>query len=206
MSMRLLGWALILYGLAGLVLVGGGAMVGVDLAARAERLTTSADDTLAAAARSTDAAAEAFANVDGSLSEAESSAAAAAELAREASGTLASLAQAMTLSVFGAQPLLPLAAEFESSSAQASELADTLARVGGSLGGTRIDVEDIGAELDQLGTELHALRDAGDPGGATPPLRPLVLLLLAWLLVPAVGGLLGGIALLRLARAPSGVG
>jgi len=198
--MRLLGWALILYGLAGLLLVAGSALLGIDAASRIERLSTSADGTLVAATRSTEAAADAFGNVNSSLAEAEASASAAAGLAREASATLASLAQAMQLSVLGAQPLLPLAGEFESSSAQASALADTLDRVGGSLAGTRTDVEDIGAELDELSAELETLRDAGDSGGSTPPLRLLVALLLAWLLVPSIGGLLGGLALLRLAR------
>lgn len=204
MRMRLLGWALILYGLAGLLLLAGSAALGIDVATRVERLSTSADDTLAAATRSTEAAADAFGNVDGSLSEAEASAIAAAGLAREASATLASLAQAMQLSVLGAQPLLPLAGEFESSSGQASALADTLDRVGGSLAGTRTDVEDIGAELDELSAELETLRDAGDSDGSTPPLRLLVALLLAWLLVPSIGGLLGGLALLRLAHSRAG--
>ena len=112
MRRPLLAWSLILYGILGLVLILVGAVMGLELASRIERLAATADGTLAAAARSTDAAAEAFTNVDGSLSEAETSAIAAAALARDASGTLASLAQAMELSVFGAQPLLPRSPTF----------------------------------------------------------------------------------------------
>ena len=197
MRRPLLGWSLILYGIAGVALVIIGAVMGLELASRVERLAVTADGTLAAAARSTDAAANAFTNVDGSLSEAESSADAAAALSRDASGTLASLAQAMELSVFGAQPLLPLAGEFDASAGQASALADTLDRVAGSLGDTRTDVTRIGAELYDLSAELGALREANGTDGSAPPLRPFVMLLLAWLLVPAVGGLLGGLALLR---------
>ncbi|MEJ7803857.1 MAG: hypothetical protein WKH68_10895, partial [Candidatus Limnocylindria bacterium] len=99
---RLLAWSLILYGLLGFVLVLGGAVIGLELASRIERLAATADGTLAAAVRSTDAAADGFTNVDGSLSEAEGSAEAAGALARDASGTLASLARAMELAVFGA--------------------------------------------------------------------------------------------------------
>jgi len=171
--------------------------MGLELASRIERLASTADGTLAAAARSTDAAAAAFTNVDGSLSEAETSADAAAALSRDASGTLASLAQAMQLSVFGAQPLLPLAGEFSASAEQASALAETLDRVGGSLGDTRTGVTRIGSELDGLSDQLAALRDASGTGGSAPPLRLFVLLLLAWLLLPAIGGLLAGLALLR---------
>jgi hypothetical protein len=198
---RLLGWALLLYGLAGVALVGGGALVGLDAAARVERLASAANGTLAAAASSTEAAAEAFANVDGSLAESETSADAAAALARDASATLASLSLAMELSVFGAQPLLPLAGEFDASADQASALAETLDRVAASLGDTRVDVAGIGAQLEGLATELAILRDSTGTGGDSPPVQALVLLLLAWLMVPAIGGVLAGLVLLR--RSPA---
>jgi hypothetical protein len=200
---RLLAWVLIVYGVLGLVLIIVGAAIGLEAATRIERLAVTADGTLAAASRSTDAAAEAFTNVDTSLAESQSSADAAAALARDASVTLASLAQAMELSVFGAQPLLPLADEFADSAEQASALAETLDDVGGSLGATRADVGQIGFELDGLSAELAALRGADAAGGTSPPLRLFVLLLLAWLLVPAAGGLLVGLALIRFARAPA---
>jgi len=202
-SRRLLGWALIAYGLAGVVLVAGGSIIGLDVAARVERLATSADGALVAASRSTQAAADAFTNVDASLAEAQASVDAAAALARDASGTLASLGQAMELSVFGAQPLLPLAAEFDASSAQASALAETLDSVGSSLGDTRPDVDRVGAELGELSAELASLRGAGGTGESTPPLRPFVILLLIWLLVPAVGALIGGFVMLRWSMEPA---
>jgi hypothetical protein len=203
MRRPLLAWALILYGVLGLAVIVGGALIGLELASRIERLAATADGTLEAAVRSTDAAAGAFTNVDASLSESEASADAAAALARDASGTLASLAQAMGLSVFGAQPLLPLAGEFEASADQASALGDTLESVGGSLGDTRIDVASIGTELGGLSAELAALRDTNGAGGSAPPLRLFVVLLLVWLLIPTFGGLLAGLALLRFPR-PSG--
>ena len=203
MRRRFLAWVLILYGVLGLVLVLGGAAIGLEVASRIEGLTATADGTLAAAARSTDVAARAVTNVDASLSESQASADAAAELARDASGTMASLAQAMELSLFGTQPLLPLAGEFDASAEQASALAETLDRVAGSLADSRTDVARIGTELAGLSAELSALREASGAStpGAAPPLRLFVLLLLAWLLVPAAGGLLMGLALLRPARA-----
>jgi hypothetical protein len=193
---RLLGWGLVLYGLVGIALVIVGGTVGLEVAARVEGLTAAAEGTLAAAARSVDAAGDAFANVDGSLAESQASAEAGATLALDASGTLASLSSAMELSFFGAQPLLPLAADFATSADQAEALADTLGRVASSLDDTRADVSSIGDELDDLGTELAVLRDSTGAGGDAPSIRPFVLLLLAWLLVPALGGLLGGMAVL----------
>jgi hypothetical protein len=197
-----LGWALILYGVAGLVLVAAGAAIGLEVAGRIERLAAAADGTLAAASSSTRAAADAFGSVDGSLAESQASAESGGDLAREASGTFASLAATMELRILGTQPLLPLAADFETSAEQASALADTLDRVGSSLEGTRTDVASIGDELDVLALELETLRsETGAAGnGGTPPIRLFVLLLLAWMLVPALGGLLAGLTLISLRR------
>jgi hypothetical protein len=197
---RLVAWALIVYGILGLALVVAGGLTGFGVAGRVEQLATEADGTLLAASRATEAAADSFTSVDGSLTEAQASADGAAELAREASSTLAELASAMELSVFGAQPLLPLASEFASSAELAEELGGTLDGVGASLETTRTDVGRIGEELSVLADELGALRDSSEVDGAgaadPPPLRLFVGLLLAWLAIPALGGLLGGIALL----------
>ena len=203
MGRRLLGWSLVLWGLVGLAIVLGGAVVGLDVAARVERLAAAAGGTLDAAARSTEAASDAFTNVDASLAESQVSAEGAADLALEASGTLDSLSNAMELSVFGARPLLPLAADFAASADQAASLAGTLDAVAASLDATRGDVSTIGAELDELATQLAILQESTGSGGSAPPIRPFVMLLLAWLLVPAVGAVIGGLAVLRLARPPA---
>ena len=199
---RRLGWALLLYGVLGLVLVLAGAVAGMDAAERVERLAAAAGGTLSAAARSTEAAADAFTNVDASLAESQASADAAADLARDASATLESLARAMQLSVFGAQPLLPLAGEFADSATQAAALAETLDNVAGSLDDTRADVSGIGTQLEQLAVELAVLEESTGTASDPPPIRTFVVLLVSWLLVPAVGGVIGGVALLRMAGAP----
>jgi hypothetical protein len=201
---RALAWGLILYGLAGLVLLIAGAAIGLETASRVERLAADADGTLAAATRATQAAANSFADVDASLGEAESSATAAAALSRDAAGTLRSLALAMELSLFGSQPLLPLAAEFVTSAEQAEALAETLASVGGSLGNTRTDAVRVGTELEVLAEQLESLRgSSGTADGSPPPLRLFIGLLLGWLAIPAIGALIAGLALLR--RRPAAV-
>lgn len=194
---RAMGSLLVAYGMLGITLVVLTAWIGLDVAFRVERLATNADATLTAAARSTEAAAESFTNIDASLSEAETSSNTAAALARDASATLDALASAMGLSVFGAQPLLPLAAEFTTSADQAAELAETLDAVAGSLSDTRTDVSRIGPELKLLSDELGDLSDPSDRTSA-PPLRLAVALILAWLTLPAVGSLVGGVLLLRM--------
>jgi hypothetical protein len=200
---RALAWGLILYGLAGIVLLVAGAALGLEASARVERLAADADGSLAAASRATTAAAEAFTNVDTSLSEAESSAIGAAGLSRDAAGTLRSLALAMEISFFGAQPLLPLASDFSASAAQAEALAGTLTSVAGSLGDTRIDIVVVGTELESLSAQLDSLRDSsGADGSDPPPLRLFLGLLLAWLALPAIGALAVGLALLRRPPAP----
>ncbi|HSK92795.1 MAG TPA: hypothetical protein VLA76_01905 [Candidatus Angelobacter sp.] len=201
MARRTLAWGLVLYGLAGIALLVIGAAIGLDTAGRLERLASDADGTLAAAVRSTDAAADAFTDVDASLEEAELSAGTAALLSREAAGTLRSLALAMELSIFGAQPLLPLSAEFETSAGQADELAEALDRVGGSLGDTRGDVDTLGVELRTLSERIEALRgSSGDDADGAPPLRLFIGLLVAWLTLPALAAIAVGLAMLRRPR------
>lgn len=196
-SRRAIGWLLLTYGAVGILLVVLGGVVGLGVADRVERLTDDLDATLTAAARATDTAAEAFDDVDLSLAEARASADTAAALARDASGTLTSLATAMSLSLFGAQPLLPLADDFTTSADQAEELADTLDSVAGSLGETRTEVAEIGPQLGLLSDRLTDLGARTTDTGTPPPVRLLVIVLLAWVLMQAVGSAVAGLALIR---------
>lgn len=209
MGRRVLAWVLVLYGIAGLALTVTGAAIGLDAATRLERLASDADGTLVAAAEATRAAAESFTNVDASLADAQESASAASSLALDASGTLRSLALAMQLNILGTRPLQPLAAEFETSAEQADALAETLGSVGGSLGDTRTDLILVGAELDTLGDRIERLRGT-DETSAAPSLRLFVILLVIWLVLPAVASLVTGLAMLRrppvVVARPGGVG
>ena len=134
------------------------------------------------------------------ITEAQSSADTAAALSRDASATLDSLAAAMGITIFGSQPLAPLAVEFSTSSDQADQLADTLDSVSGSMSETRTDVAVIGVELDGLSDQLESLEITTDPAGGTPPLRLFIGLLLAWLAAQAIGAIVVGAVLLRTPR------
>jgi hypothetical protein len=194
-----LAWGLVAYGLVGLALSIVGFTFGLDAAGQLERLTAATDTTLEAAARSTAAAADSFDSIDASLVNAEGSIAQAATLSADAGATLDALSAAMNLSIFGTQPLQPLADEFADAADQAGELATTLGVSSGSVSDVRTDAEAIGVELDALADELETLRDAVPDNPV--PVRGLVALLLAYLTLPAVAALVAGSLLLRAQRA-----
>lgn len=198
MGRSTLAWGLVAYGLTGLALSIVGFTFGLDSAGQLERLASATDTTLEAAARSTAAAADSFDSIDESLANAEGSIAQAATLSADAGANLDALSVAMNLSVFGAQPLQPLADEFADAADQAGELAATLEVSSGSVSDVRTDAEAIGVQLEALAGELEALRDSVP---ANPvPIRGLVVLLLAYLTLPAVAALVAGSLMLRAQR------
>ena len=199
MGRSTLAWGLVAYGLVGLALSIAGFTFGLDAAGQLERLTAATDTTLEAAARSTAVAGDSFDSIDASLVNAEGSIAQAATLSADAGATLDALSVAMDLSIFGAQPLQPLADEFADAADQAEELAATLEVTSGSISDVRTDADAIGAELDALASELDALRDSVPVNPV--PIRGLVALLLAYLSLPAVAALVAGSLMLRAQRA-----
>jgi len=200
---RWLGWGLIGYGIVGVAMIFAGALIGLEMAVRIEGLASDADEALVAASTATRAAADAFDGVDLSLADAGDSTAAAAALALRAQETLDNLAAAMSLSILGAQPLLPLAADFADSASLAGDLAQTLDGVRGSLGDTRVDVTAIGTELQTLADELDDLGGTTSLEGGSPPVRLFMGLLLVWLGIQVVAAIVGGIALLRWRNDPT---
>ena len=199
MGRSTLAWGLIAYGVAGLLLSVAGVTFGLDVAGRLEQLAAASDQTLEAAARSTAAAAASFDSIDASLVSAEDSVAQAAMLAADAGATLDALSAAMSLSVFGTQPLRPLADEFTDAADQAAELATTLTTTASSVTDVRTDATAIGAELDGLADQLDALRGSVPPDPV--PIRGLVALLIAYLTLPALAALVAGLLTLRAQRA-----
>jgi hypothetical protein len=181
---RTLGWLLIAYSLLGVVLLVLALVVGGPMVARADGLTSSAAGSMDAAAEAASAAADSFTGFDSSLAQAKASTDQAASLSRDAAGTLASLADAMSLNVLGAQPLLPLADDFRTTSDQMRQMGDNLEGIGAALTANREDVAAVGSQLAELAEQLDALRGGigREQAGAGPPLSWLFygfLLLLA---------------------------
>jgi hypothetical protein len=197
MRSRRIAWALIAYGLSGLVLLIIVASVGLDAADRVERIAGSADSALDSAAVTADAAADAVTGANDSLERGAASASDAASLSRDASASLRSLGAAMELSIFGAQPLLPLADDFAATADQAASLADQLDGVGGALTDTQHDISVVGSRMRDLSTELIALSGAEGAATSAPPLRLIVVLLAIWMGLPAIAALAAGTWLLR---------
>jgi hypothetical protein len=198
-GMRMLGWLLLLYAMLGAGLVIASLAIGGPLVARVDRLATSASGSMDAAARAADAAADSFTGFDASLAEARRSTEEAAALSRDTSGTLQSLSEAMSLSVLGNQPLLPLADDFATSADQLREMGDNLEGIGAALTTNQDQIADVGAELRILADQLASLRGgvAAERAGAGLPLAWLFYGFIAWQLLPIGAAAIGGRMLLH---------
>ena len=190
---RQLGVALLAWGLVGVLLLATGVTIGMDIANRAEALISSSDQALVAAAGSTRQAADALDGVGTGVGQAQASSLRAAALADNASATLEALASSMSLSIFGSQPFLPLAADFTDSAAEAAALADELEAMGATLETTSGDTGLLASELRELAAVLADSTEAAP----APPLRIGLLVMLVWVALPTIGALVVGAELAR---------
>lgn len=202
--MRFLGIGLVVYGVLGVAVIGTALVLGVPAVGRAQRLIGSVDATVQSATSAADAAAEAFTSFNGNLDEARGAAGDAATLSRQASATLDALASAMSLSIFGTQPLAPLAGNVQDSAAQLDNLGGDLEHLGTAMNASQSDVQRIGAELRRVADNLATLHRRVGTGSVIPSVA-LLYAVLIWLLLPAVASLVGGIWLLRRPVAGHGV-
>ena len=201
-ALRTAGWSLIVYGVAGLIVLLTVGLLGNGPVGTAENLLASLDVTLEAAADTARSSSTALLSVDAGLAEARDGTADAATLVGDASVTSDQLANAMGLSILGAQPLIGLADDFRSIAAQLSSLSTSLSTVGDALQSSSSDLGAVRADVDRLASEIELTRERAGPGvgfGAGS-LRLAYLALLAWLVLPALGALAVGIALLRVER------
>ena len=180
---------LVLYGALGLVLVAVALVGGSSGIARID----AAAGSVAEASETLEAVGDAFAGFDTSLESAAKSASDAAAASRNASSTATRLADAMGVSIFGAQPLLSLATDFRRQATDLRDVAEDLDELGGSLARDRDDVRRIRDHVRVLSARLGAF---GSPTGGAGTAVLLVALLL-WLGVQALATLVVGIVLLR---------
>ncbi len=201
-TVRLLGWMLASYGLLGLILVGA-ALTGLGpLLARASVAADSAGDSLAAAATALDHTAIAFDGFGHSLDDARTSSAHASQLLKDASATSAQLADAMSVSILGAQPLLPIAQSFRRNTDELRGVSEDVSTMSEAIGRNARDVSAVRDDLRILRDRVTGLaKDAAaskDGPRVEPALGILVYGLAIWLGLLATASFVGGVVLLRL--------
>jgi hypothetical protein len=208
-SRRLLGLFLIAYGVLGLAVLVGGALLINEPLERLSRSTGSLEEQrtlLVRSLRSTSqtfgGAAQGMLGFDESLAQARASSSRAAALTRDVSGTMRDLARSMAITIFNTQPLLSLSTSFERAAQQLTSLGDDLDAIGASLDQnagdarvTRENLQDLQRQVDLLADSVEETELPSVPGDALGAVRISLLLLTAWLSMLALGSLLLGLYL-----------
>lgn len=212
--LRLVGSVLILYGIAGVVLLGA---IGWNIARplddireMAGSVTDQRDAALDALDRATETIDQTAAGVrgmEGSLLEAHGATQRAAGLSRGVALSMYTLRDQMQLTIFGVQPLIGLAPGFEQSGVQLDLLAEDVDAISVALDANREDALAVAAGLDELGLSMGRLREAVASGpdvtemvDELEPIQLALLALIGWLLLAAVGCILGGLLCWRASR------
>jgi hypothetical protein len=210
---RVIGLLLVAYGLAGLLIMAGGGLLVASSVARLDGLAGALETQRQALIRSMDAtatflrdAATGTGNVEASLGSAVDSARQTATLTRSLATAMDQLGAASAITIFGNQPFAGLGATLAGVSRQAAGLsqslghtADALAVNGGDLQHVHDDLITIGAQIDELRSEVAgAAVGAADLQTATHALdvsRIVLFGLLGWLGGQAVIAIAVGLAL-----------
>ena len=191
---RAIGVALIVYGAAGILLLAAAALALTSSLSSVEELARSSSDVRATLAATRDA----FDGFGTSLVEGRESAERAAASARSSAAAAKRLADAMlSIDLFGARPLQPIATGFQSQSADLGVLAGELDDLAAALGGNE---GDVAALRDQLATlyDRTAVLEESDGAGS---LGPLAYALFAWLALQAFAAVWAGVTLWHAAEA-----
>ena len=209
---RVIGAGLTAYGLAGLVagvlIVGATLAVGTGLEPALESVDRQRDAIVASLEHSASALDQVATMADdaaGSTERAAAIASQSADVSGRLADTLSRLASTFgNFEILGNQPFAPLAADATQVAAQLRGIATDLDALAISMGSIAreipplaAEVRALSAELDTLATELAALEVSAAAAAAFRWLFVGIMLLVAWLLVPAAVSLGVGIRLLR---------
>jgi hypothetical protein len=215
---RPLGAALVAYGLVGIV---GGLLVvvatisvGLGMKPTLETMNNERNAIVASlehGSASLEKTAALVKDASGAVQDASSVASQAADVSRLAADTLTRLSSTFgSFSVLGNAPFAPLAADATQLAAQLRGIAIELDGIGTKLGGISRDMPPLADEISATATdlatvasELQALTVPESAATAFGWLLVGIVILVAWLLVPAVAGIVAGIALLRSPPAPA---
>jgi len=213
---RVVGTALIAYGVVGLILL---TVVGTALAkpiAQLDNISGSVEaqrlaalDALRSASATIDETATAVRGMDTSLADAKAATDRASTIALGISSSMNQLADSMSLTIFGIQPLIGLVPGFTESGSQLAFLAADLSTIGEALDSNREDAVAVGGSLDELSDSLDRLTTAVEAGpelegigSSVDAVRLGVLALVVWLGALAVGSVLAGFGCWWYARQP----
>lgn len=210
--LRLLGLVVSAYGLVGLVLFGAVAVAINEPLERAHALSLTVDEQREGLVETMEQARLALVNmslgvrgVDDPLANAQAATDRAATISTGLASSMFGLRDAMSITIFGTQPLAGLAAGFDTSGQQLSALATDLTTISTSLDANR---DAVGTSADSLGklavslAELRVLvRDSPDvaiSAASLDAVRLAVYAVCGWLAVLALGCVAGGLYIFRL--------
>ncbi|CAN5842757.1 hypothetical protein BH24CHL6_BH24CHL6_16230 [soil metagenome] len=214
--LRLLGTILIAYGLLGIALFAGVAYALDRPIDEAGRLTVSIEGQRGALLESLEEAsltigltADGVAGMDASLAQAQAATERASVLSLGVATSMYELRNAMTISLFGAQPLIGLAGGFEQSAQQLEQLSRDVAAIGQALDANRGDALEVAESMRRLSTSVEQLTESVRDGpalevssDAVEGMRLGIYAVIAWMLALAVGCVAAGVACWLSARAP----
>lgn len=192
-NVRLTAAALVTYGAIGFLLAVllaaaiAPALAGIDALAR-----SSGD-----ARRALSSTRDAFDGFAVSLVDARLAAERAASSARSSAATARRLADAMSLSVFGAQPLLPIATDFRRQSQDLEDLATGVDQLAAALSANELDVRVLRDDVTVLRDRIAGVDTTSALQAA--PVGIVLLLVVAWFAAMALAFVVAGIALWRMA-------
>ena len=209
-----LGAGLVIYGVIGLILFAAVAVAINRPLERAQALSASVESeraaliqTLGQAQTTLDGMSEGVGRMDTSLADAKSATDRASGIAGDLATSMYDLRDAMSLSIFGAQPLIGLASGFDGSGQQLQALGTDPTTIGTSLEANRNDAISTSANLAQLATSVGQITTlVSDTQGveistaSLDAVRLAVYAICGWLAVLALGCIVVGLYLVRLGR------
>lgn len=212
--LRLVGGGLIAYGVVGIVILAAiGSAIGrpldqaAELSVAIEDQRRAALDALEQATTTIDQTAAGVRGMDPSLGQAKAATDRASAISLGVAANMLELSRAMSISIFGAQPLLGLATGFDQTGQQLQLLSADVAAIGAALDANRDDVATVAASLDELRDSVEQLETSLREGprlavgpGTLDGIRLAILALLGWMLVLALGAVAAGAYIFRLAR------
>jgi hypothetical protein len=206
-SQQALGWALVGYGITGLLLFG---LIMAIVVRPLVGLETLFDQRagvvqfLDVTVQTLDDAGRGSGNAGTTLTAAAKAAANAAALSDQLAGSMTALGSASGVSILGSQPLSGLSGQFEAVAGQAHELSGTMGSLAATLDQNTVDfttlTTDIAAVREQVAALRTTLLATKGLDSVVQWLAPLSVLVSIWMVIPALASLGIGIRLVRRTR------